>query len=328
MPKTRVILTVDTEPSIAGAMEDPVRFPPLLEEPVWGEVNGRSEALGFITRTLEHHDLRATFFVETVHTRHFGPQAMNRFTDHLQAAGQDIQLHIHPVWKNFGNPPPAGPRYNDDSSALGEEELTALINEGCDQIKAWTGTRPVAMRTGNFSANRTVYRAMKQAQLYLASNICIASADYEDQSLCQAGGVQVVEGVHELTVGCFIDPGPVGKGRYRAAQITACSASELTSLLDECHAQSAETLVLVTHPFEFIKKADFRYTFLRPNRLVQQRLEVLCQFLRQHQDRFEVCTFGALGQEMPLQPQTAPFLKSSVLRSLTRATQNFVNDRI
>lgn len=328
MPKTRVILTVDTEPSIAGAMEDPIRFPPLLEEPVWGDVNGRSEALGFITRTLESHDLAATFFVETVHTRHFGPQAMQRVTDHLQAAGQDIQLHIHPVWQNFGNDVAAGPRHNDDSSALDEEQLGALIVEGCDQIEAWTGTRPVAMRTGNFSANRAVYRAMKQAQLQLASNICIASADYNDQSLCQAGGVQIVEDVHELTVGCFIDPGPVGKGRYRALQITACSASELTALLEQCSAQSVDTLVLVTHPFEFIKKADFRYTSLRPNRLVQKRLEILCQFLCEHQERFEVCTFSALAQELPLQAQPAPSLKGSVLRSLSRATQNFVNDRI
>lgn len=328
MHKTRVILTVDTEPSIAGAMEDPVRFPPLLEEPVWGEVNGRSEALGFITRTLAQHSFQATFFVETVHTRHFGPQAMQRVTDHLQAAGQDIQLHIHPVWKNFGSPPPGAHRYDDDSSALGEEELCELITEGCDQIEAWTGTRPVAMRTGNFSANRAVYRAMQQAQLRLASNICIASADYDDTSLCHAGGIQLVEDVHELSVACFIDHGPVGRGRYRAAQITACSASELTALLNACSAQAVDTLVLVTHPFEFIKKADFRYTSLRPNRLVQSRLEVLCRFLDQHRDRFEVSTFGALSRKLPLNPQPAPLLQGSVLKSLTRATLNFVNDRL
>ena len=286
-------------------MDDPVRFPPLLEEPVWGEVHGRSEALGFITRTLERYGLEATFFVETAHTRHFGPEKMRRVADHLQAAGQDIQLHIHPVWKNFGTAP-VGHRYNDDSAALAEEELTTLIAEGCDQIESWTGVRPVAMRTGNFSANRGVFRAMQRSQLGLSSNICIASAHYEDSTLCQPGGLQHVEGVHEFPVACFTDPGPVGKGRYRAVQITACSVSELTSLLDMSNAQSAQTLILVTHPFEFIKKADFRYTSLRPNRLVQKRLEGLCHFLTSHPDRFEVCTFSALAQELPLDPQPAP----------------------
>jgi hypothetical protein len=327
MRRTRVILTVDTEPSIAGAMEDPTRFPPLLEEPVWGEVNGRSEALGFITETLTRYDLQATFFVETVHTRHFGPQPMQRCTDHLLAAGQDVQLHIHPVWKNFSSPAP-GRRYNDDSSALDEEELTALIREGCDQIQAWTGMRPVAMRTGNFSATPIVYQAMAKAQLRLASNICIACADYEETALRQAGGIQMISGVHELPASCFIDPGPAGKGRYRAAQITACSASELIAILNQCSAQSVDTLVLVTHPFEFIKKADFRYRSLRPNRVVQRRLGTLCRFLSDHQDQFQVSTFGALARQLPLPAETAPILKSTVMRSLGRATQNFINDRI
>ena len=168
MQRTRIILTVDTEPSVAGAMEDRNRFPPLLQEPVWGEVNGRSEALGFITRTLGHYDLRATFFVETAHTRYFGQQAMKRYTDHLVETGQDVQLHIHPVWKNFSESLPARKHYNDDSSALDEAELTELIEEGCDQILAWTGKRPIAMRTGNFSASLTIYRAMENSNLFLA----------------------------------------------------------------------------------------------------------------------------------------------------------------
>ena len=44
-PKTKVVLSVDTEPSIAGAFVIPAHKP-LLHEPVAGEVNGRSEALG------------------------------------------------------------------------------------------------------------------------------------------------------------------------------------------------------------------------------------------------------------------------------------------
>ena len=55
MPKlkrTKVYITVDTEASIAGCFSDPSRYQPLLDEPVFGYVNGQSEALGFILRTL------------------------------------------------------------------------------------------------------------------------------------------------------------------------------------------------------------------------------------------------------------------------------------
>jgi hypothetical protein len=120
----------------------------------------------------------------------------------------------------------------------------------------------------------------------------------------------------------------VGKGRYRAAQITACSTGELLHLLNQCHKQSVDTLILVTHPFEFIKKADFRYNSIRPNRLVQRRLDRLCRYLSQHQDRFQVSTFGALAQQMPLKSEQAPSLRTSTMSSLFRATQNFVNDRV
>jgi hypothetical protein len=328
MTATRVILTVDTEPDIAGAMRDRKRYPPLIHEPVWGAVEGRSEGLGFITRTLSSYGLSATFFVETVHTRYFGGNPMKRYIDHLGDAGQDVQLHIHPVWQNFSSPESAGQVHYDDSAAMRENEMVALIEEGCDQIKDWTGQKPVAMRTGNFSASISVYRAMRQVGLRLASNICLAGSDYPDDLLPQSGGVHDIAGVYELPVSCFVDPGPVGKGRYRAVQITACSSKELIALLRQCSRQSVDTLILVTHPFEFIKKSDFRYTSLRPNLLVQRRLDSVCRYLSENSEHFDVTTFGALVPLLPLKLVPAPLLKSSVIGSLLRATQNFVNDRI
>ena len=86
--KTKVVLTVDVEPSVGGAFTDP-RHTPLLDEPVGGEVKGRSEGLGFLIETLCGHGLTATFFVETVHTRYFGDLAMGRYAEQLVRAGQD-----------------------------------------------------------------------------------------------------------------------------------------------------------------------------------------------------------------------------------------------
>ena len=103
--RTKVVVTVDTEPSIAGAFANPDHTP-LLQGPVAGEIDGRSEALGFLIETLCRHDLAATFFVETVHTRYFGDLAMGVYAEQLVRAGQDVQLHLHPNWLSFegGNP--------------------------------------------------------------------------------------------------------------------------------------------------------------------------------------------------------------------------------
>ena len=100
--RTKVVLTVDTEPSIAGAFADP-SYTPLLHEPVAGEINGRSEALGFMIETLSQRDLTATFFVETAHTRFFGTLAMGGYVERLMRAGQDVQLHLHPDWLSFAD---------------------------------------------------------------------------------------------------------------------------------------------------------------------------------------------------------------------------------
>ena len=60
-----VYLTVDTEASIAGCFSAPEQYQPLLSEPVDGNVDGVSEALGFLLRTLQQARLQATFFTET-----------------------------------------------------------------------------------------------------------------------------------------------------------------------------------------------------------------------------------------------------------------------
>src|SRR3546814_8051654 len=101
--KTAVVITVDTEPSLAGAFDDPTLYAPLIHEPVWGEVAGTSQALGFLVQMLRSHGLEATFFIETAHTRYFGKKAMAGYAERLIAAGQDVQLHLHPMWLNFEN---------------------------------------------------------------------------------------------------------------------------------------------------------------------------------------------------------------------------------
>src|SRR4051794_24581280 len=135
--RTKIVLTVDTEPSIAGAFVNPSHTP-LLHEPVAGEINGKSEALGFITEMLSRHNLAATFFVEAAHTRFFGTRAMGAYVERLVRAGQDVQLHLHPNWLSFeGGKLVQNTPNTDNCRAMPAERLTALIAEGSDQIADW-----------------------------------------------------------------------------------------------------------------------------------------------------------------------------------------------
>jgi hypothetical protein len=85
--------------------------------------------------------------------------------------------------------------------------------------------------------------------------------------------------------------------------------------------------VIVTHPFEFVKKRDFRYTDLRPNRMIQNRFRRLCAFLSANSDRFEVTSLAAAAVAVNRR-QAWTELRGNALHAVVRAVANTVNDRM
>jgi hypothetical protein len=326
--KTKVVLTVDTEPSVAGAFRENEVNTPLIHEPVAGMVDGNSEALGFLIETLAAHGLVATFFVETVHTRYFPDTVMGGYVDHLLRAGQDVQLHLHPCWLSFedGNFDRSN-LASDHCHELETGHLAALIGEGADQIGAWTGMRPSGMRAGNFSTAQSVFAAMSQAGLRHASNICLAVHRPPEPELAVTGGVHDFAGIRELPVTCFVDVGPVGRRRLRPMQVTALTAREHISLLNAAHDHGNPVVVIVTHPFEFVKRRDFRYTNLRPNRIIQDRFRRLCAYLSDNTDRFEVVPLAIAADALD-NGQVWTELTGNAFNSIVRAVTNVVNDHL
>src|SRR5215472_11831844 len=243
-------------------------------------------------------------------------------------AGQDVQLHLHPCWLAFKNgKPDLSNLVTDHCHELETGRLASLIDEGAEQIGAWTGERPTGMRAGNFSTALSVFEAMSKARLSYASNICLAAHRPPEPELAVTGGVHDFAGIRELPVTCFADIGPVGRGRLRPMQVTALTALEQISLLSAAHENENSVVVIATHPFEFVKKRDFRYTGLRRNRMVQRRFRRLCAFLASNTDKFEVvplavaaCT--ADGGQGWIELTGKPF------DSLVRGAANAVNDRL
>jgi peptidoglycan/xylan/chitin deacetylase (PgdA/CDA1 family) len=326
--KTKVVLTVDTEPSIAGAFRENETHTPLIHEPVAGVVDGKSQALGFLIETLSRHGLVATFFVETLHTRYFADTIMGGYVEALLRAGQDVQLHLHPGWESFEDGKfDRSNLTSDHCHELETGHLAALISEGADRIGAWTGTRPRGMRTGNFSTALSVFSAMSQAGLHLGSNICLAVRRPPEPQLAVTGGVHDFAGIRELPVTCFADVGPVGRRRLRPMQVSALTAREQISLLNAAHEGRNPVVVIVAHPFEFVKKRDFRFTNLRPNRIIQRRFRRLCAFLSENTDRFEVVPLAVAADAIKA-GQAWTELTGNAFNSIARAVTNVVNDHL
>jgi hypothetical protein len=168
---------------------------------------------------------------------------------------------------------------------------------------------------------------MSKARLSYASNICLAAHRPPEPELAVTGGAHDFAGIRELPVTCFFDTGPVGRGRLRPMQVTALTAREHISLLSAAQENKNPVVVIATHPFEFVKKRDFRYSNLRPNRIVQERFRRLCAFLSANSDRFEVVPLAVAADAMDCR-QVWTELTGNAFNAIVRAVTNAVNDRL
>lgn len=328
---TEICVTVDTEFSIGGAFADPLRFQPIGEDRVHCPIKGHDHGLGFILRTLKARAQKATFFVETANIAYFGDRPMGRVVETLLKAGQDVQLHLHPCWQVFADNAwrervkDSAP--NDHCAKLPVEQLTILMEQGIDAFARWGAPRPIALRTGNLSAGRSVYRAMSEAGLPLGSNIAAGYAPPLEKSLMLMGGLNRIEGVIEAPVLSYAQ---FRFGRWsgmRMLAITAASWPETRALLVAARRARLSPIVILTHPFEFIKTPGTAGD--QPNLVNQRRLEKLCAFVAGNPDDYLMTSFGKRGpvwQKRDMRP--APVLRAPLNAVLGRMVTNAVNDRV
>jgi peptidoglycan/xylan/chitin deacetylase (PgdA/CDA1 family) len=291
---TQICISIDTEFSIAGHFEDPLRYKPVAEPMVYGEVDAKEEALGFLLDVFDRYQITATFFVECANYFYFGDEPMRGVVKRLKAAAQDIQLHIHPVWLSFNQDPNIGtfPRH-DDCSGREFGELKEAFRVCIDIFERWVGRRPLAIRTGSMRVDETVYRVMRELEIPLSSNVAMGIYPPIELQLRHDSGRHNIHGVIELPIFTYLDGAPLGQEHKKSLQITSCSWPEMKYILRKARKLGIETIVVLTHPSEYIKKSDFQYRNLTRNRVNQARLENLCEFIRQHPEEFVAADFGS-----------------------------------
>jgi hypothetical protein len=170
---------------------------------------------------------------------------------------------------------------------------------------------------------------MARVGLPLSSNISIGINQPVDAELRWSSGRHLIDGVMEIPALSYYAHMPLSGPRPRTLAITASSWPETESLLWQARRAGLSPVVLLTHPFEFIKKKDFRYRTIRRNRTNQNRLGRLLSFLNEHRDDFEAVTFGERGARWIAEgPAPAAVLSVNTQLAVRRVCTNLLNDKI
>jgi peptidoglycan/xylan/chitin deacetylase (PgdA/CDA1 family) len=226
--------------------------------------------------TLARHRLKATFFVDPLHALVYGEDALAPMVGSVLAAGQEVQLHIHPHW--------IGARTGDraehgkvDLVEYGAAQQRDMLARALDLLVAAGAPRPVAFRAGSYAAGDETLAALAALGILYDSSHNGAHAPWPSAIALPASQIAPVarRGVVEVPV-TVIEDRP---GGYRNAQICALSAAEMRAALRHAIAEDHAAFTVVGHSFELATRSG-----TAPNRLHVARFEGLCALLAKHRD--------------------------------------------
>lgn len=294
----RVFLTFDVEVWCGGWDRLDERFPPAFRRYIYGASEGDGYALPMTLRILEEHGLKGVFFVEPLFAARFGLDKLQIILELILAAGQEVQLHLHPEWCDEASILSSG-KATVKRPCLWQftyEEQAELIRIGTEMIRSAGGPAMRAFRAGSFAANTDTWRALAAEGYEFDSSVNVTSdASFpEGVSVEQRYARSLVSGLElqSFPIGVFRD----GFGRPRHAQVGACACEELTSAIDAAAASGWTDYVLLSHGFEMLKPGS-----AREDPIVVRRFRKLCERLRRSQDlgHIEVAGFDKLEAVPP-----------------------------
>lgn len=302
---TRVLLTVDTElvwrHHEAGLS--------------WRENFARSyEAAGvgvpYQLRLLAEHGLKACFFVDPMPALMHGLEPVRRMIEPILAAGQEVQLHLHPFW---ARPGAAFRELNQYDAA----EQQALIEQARDLLVAAGAPNPIAFRAGSYAANADTLRALGSIGIRYDSshNGCEHLSDIPIDSAQLAPGR--IDGVVEVPVGQIEDQ----PGRLRHLQLCAVSFAEMRAALDHAVRERHPLVGIVTHSFELARRDG-----LAPNGLAVSRFKRLCRYLADHCEAMPTAHVADLDA-LPVGGDARPYRSPRLLTFGRMAEQAWGNAR-
>jgi hypothetical protein len=334
----RVYFTVDTESSMGGAWWNLDRRPVEAKRHVFCRIGDEDFGVPLLTRIMGQYGFRGTYFVETLSTLALGEQDTRSIFDFLLGAGQDVQLHIHPVYRLYADmlkvrkerPDAEVPGPRDLLAGFSKDQQMDLLGESIEHFTACSGQRPVAFRAGCFSGSRVMMQCLYELGILVDSsfNACYQQEISFSGEKLLLNVTQNIEGVWEIPVTVARTSLPEGNG-FKFADCTSLSFSEIRNMLEAAEAAGQEHFVMVFHSFSAVKPKDERYSDMRPNRIVIRRLEKFFHYLAENPSRFRVDTMGDAARDLEELRRSSPAYAVANLglaAAITRKAVQFVNN--
>lgn len=280
---TRVLLTIDTELTWRSDTRWP-RWEVAFER----SFEAAGVGIGYQLRTLARHALKASFFVDPMPACVFGIEPIRRMVEPILAAGQEVQLHLHPMWLADREA---------QLASLDEQAQYDLIARARDLLIEAGAPGPIAFRGGNFSANDATLRCLARLGIRYDSSHNGDHHPWPSAIGLPADQITPIEreGVIEVPVTVIAE-----RERLRHLQICAVSLAEMKATAEFAAANGLPIVNIVSHSFELANR-----TGSAPNKVHVRRFEGLCGWLSEERRHFVTSFFTELG-DLPLDvPSTA-----------------------
>lgn len=313
---TPVFLTIDTE--IAWRHHATGLDPATVEA---RSIEPAGVGLGWQLGVLARHELKATFFVDPMPARIYGLAPFERIVGTILAAGQEVQLHLHPNW--------TGAKLS-DRRAHGPFELIdcdagaqrALLSEAASLLMAAGAPRPIAFRSGSYSANDDTLAALASLGIVYDSSHNGAFHPWPSAIDLPPARISPIrhQGVVEVPVTTIEDT----SGVWRSFQICALSVEEMRAALDHAIAARHAALTIVSHSFELADRSG-----VKANAVHVRRFEALCGLLAERRATAATTHF-ADRPELALDANDMPLAANRWRRGRRQAAQlwsNLVSER-
>jgi hypothetical protein len=295
---TRVLLTVDTE----------LRWD--WRDSSWREnlalsFDPAGVGVAYQLDRLAAHGLKACFFVDPMPALVYGIEPIRRMVEPILAAGQEVQLHVHPSWAD-----PASPVF--ELTGLDRQTQVDLIRTARDLLVEAGAPSPIAFRSGSYAADLATLQALASLGIrydssHNGSHHPWPSALPLDPRLTAPA---LEEGVVEIPV-THIEQ---RRGSLRHLQICAVSFDEMRAALIHAADKDHPIVNIVGHSFELAARGG-----KKPNALLVRRFEKLCRFLAAERERMPTAFFSDLI-DLPVDAEAFP-LRSSAFRTAARMAE-------
>lgn len=295
---TRVLLTIDTE------LRWDWRDSP-WQENLALSFDPAGVGVAYQLDRLAAHGLKACFFVDPMPALVYGIEPIRRMVEPILAAGQEVQLHVHPSWAD-----PANPVF--ELTGLDRNIQLDLIRTARDLLVEAGANPPIAFRSGSYAADLATLEALASLGIrydssHNGSHQPWPSALPLDPRLTAP---VLLEGVVEIPV-THIEQ---RAGSLRHLQICAVSFAEMRAALIHAAGNGHPAVSLVGHSFELAARGGER-----ANPLLVRRFEKLCGFLAANGDRMPTAFFSDLA-DLPLDSEASP-MRSGAVRTAARMAQ-------